>query len=441
MKRAWIKLMCCLTAAALCTGCSPKGRTDAPVESEAMIENSRSEEKDKKKVTLQFVHLMNSPYYESMVRLTDHYSELHPEITFEQEVLKADARYTVLKSRIASGETPDLFMSVESGPSMGQWADAAIDLSNETWWDKIDANVIPMITYEGKRIALPFNSNVWGLLYNKDVFEAAGITKHPETLSELKEVCGQLKQAGYTPFGAGFKDAWVGQQLLHHPFGNDLGSYEEIQARFEQYTNKEAKVSDDTWLGKILDLIEIVKDNCQQNPFNSDSTMQYQMLADGEVGMIVQGDWAEPAARLINPDTNIGIMYLPLSEDPADAKIYTQYAARTIFVGKDTGNEKEALEFVNWLVTDDWVKEWYNTDFLCIAPIEGVAPADPSIQILEDGLKLMENKDRIAPWGKSLAPAELFAKFPSIQDDFILGNKTKDEVIKTISQEWENFAQ
>lgn len=392
-------------------------------------------------VTLQFVHLMNSPYYESMLRLTDKYTELNPHITFEHEVLKGDARYTVLKSRIASGTTPDLFMSVESGPSMSQWADAAVDLSDEPWWDNIDPVAIPMVTYNEKRIALPFNSNVWGILYNKDVFEAAGITTFPKTLSELQAVCDKIKAAGKIPFGAGFKDVWVGAQLFQHTFGNDLGSYDDVKKRFEEYSAGTAKVSDDTWLGKSLDLMELVKNNCQPNPFNSDSTMQFQMLATGEAGMVIQGDWAEPPARLIDPECNIGIMLMPMSEDPADAKIYTQFAARTVFVGKGTGHEQQSKDFVNWIVTDSWVHEWYNTDFMCIAPIKGVNPQGPTIQVLEDGAKLFADSAQVAPWGKSLAPPELFAQFPSIQDEFILGQITKEEVIATVSAEWEKYAQ
>lgn len=433
MKKVFAMLLMLAMVLALAVGCAPKGPAGGN-DGESIPESGNDAP-----VKLQFVHLMNSPFTECIDRLTAKYTELHPNITFENEVLKADARYTVLKSRIASGQTPDLFMSVESGPSMSMWADAAVDLSNESWWSNINPAAIAACEYEGKRIALPFNTNVWGLLYNKDVFADAGITELPTTLSELQAVCDKLKAAGYTPFGAGFKDAWVGQQLMQHPFGFDLGSYEDILTRFEQYNNGEAAVADDTWLGKLMDMYEVVKNNCQANPFNSDSTMQYQMLAAGEVGMIVQGDWAEAPARMINPEANLGIALLPMSEDPADAKIYTQFAARTIFVGKGE-HQQEALDFVEWLATDPWVVEWFNTDFKQLAPINGVAPAGKDVQILEDGAKLFADEGNIAPWGKSLAAPELFSKFPSVQEDFLLDKKTKEEVIQTVSDEWKNFA-
>ncbi len=436
MKKATAIFLTIAVLAALLVGCAPKGNSASVSPSENQTAQSSDSAKP---VKLQFVHLMNSPFTESIDRLTAKYTELNPNVTFENEVLKADARYTVLKSRIASGATPDLFMSVESGPSMSMWADAVVDLSSESWWENINPIAVPMCEYEGKKIALPFNTNVWGLLYNKDVFADAGITELPTTLSELQAVCDKLKTAGYIPFGAGFKDAWVGQQLLHHPFGFDIGSYSDIKEQFSKYTDGTAVVKDDTWLPKVLDMYEVVKNNCQTNPFNTDSTMQYQMLATGEVGMIIQGDWAEAPARLINSEANLGMALLPMSEDSADAKVYTQFAARTIFVGKGP-NQEEALKFVNWLATDPWVVEWYNTDFKQLSPINGVAPTGRDIQILEDGAKLFANSENVAPWGKSLAPPELFAKFPSVQEDFLLGTKTKDEVVQTISDEWANFA-
>ncbi len=442
MKKTFALLLCIALFATLITGCAPSVNTEseaAPAaESEAPAEQEEAPAEGEP-VTLQFVHLMNSPFTESIDRMTDKYTELNPSITFESEVLKADARYTVLSTRIASGETPDIFMSVESGPSMSMWADAAVDLSNETWWDNITPAAIPMVEYEGKRIALPFNTNVWGLLYNKDVFAEVGITEMPTTLSELQAVADQLEAAGITPFGAGFKDAWVGQHLLQHPFGFDIGSYSDINARFAEYNAGTALVTDDTWLPKLMDMYEVVKNNCQENPFNTDSTMQYQMLATGEVGMIIQGDWAEAPARLIDPETNIGIALLPMSEDPADAKIFTQYAARTIFVGKGDHVE-QSLDFIEWLASDPWVVEWYNTDFKQLAPINGVAPTGSDIQIVEDGAKLAAVEANVAPWGKTLVPPELFAEFPSIQEDFLLDTKTKEEVVQEISDKWQEYA-
>lgn len=48
-------------------------------------------------------------------------------------------------------------------------------------------------------LAVPYTPTVIGMFYNKDQFEAAGITAEPKTWDEFLDVCEQLKSAGFTP--------------------------------------------------------------------------------------------------------------------------------------------------------------------------------------------------------------------------------------------------
>ena len=62
--------------------------------------------------------------------------------------------------------------------------------------------------YEGKRCALPLLADDYGLYYNKKLFKAAGITRPPQTISELaadakkltvRDTSGKIKVAGLRP--------------------------------------------------------------------------------------------------------------------------------------------------------------------------------------------------------------------------------------------------
>lgn len=46
---------------------------------------------------------------------------------------------------------------------------------------------------------IPYQPNVFGFFYNKDLFEQAGIEAEPATWEEFLDVCGKLKDAGITP--------------------------------------------------------------------------------------------------------------------------------------------------------------------------------------------------------------------------------------------------
>ena len=63
-----------------------------------------------------------------------------------------------------------------------------------------------------KVMAVPIESTAWGVVYNKEMFEDAGI-ELPETLDDLRQVCEKLKAKGYTPFMLAFQEQWVPQLM------------------------------------------------------------------------------------------------------------------------------------------------------------------------------------------------------------------------------------
>ena len=116
---------------------------------------------------------------------------------------------------LRSGNAPDVVSSFTSAnvgiycPS-GGW----IDLGPYLKRDNIPTSSFPAATmyytqYQGKRCALPLLADVYGFYYNKAMFQAAGLTRPPRTLSELttyakkltkKKADGSLDVVGYNPF-------------------------------------------------------------------------------------------------------------------------------------------------------------------------------------------------------------------------------------------------
>lgn len=81
--------------------------------------------------------------------------------------------------------------------------------------------------YEGKLLAVPYNNDFRILIYNKQMFERAGIATAPKTMDELTVAAKQLKAKGVVrypialPFSAseGVSTAWY---LLTKAFGGEL---------------------------------------------------------------------------------------------------------------------------------------------------------------------------------------------------------------------------
>ena len=87
--------------------------------------------------------------------------------------------------------------------SSGAW----VDLTPYINRDKVDLNQLNATTrqyteFGGKRCAMPFLADAYGMYYNKDMFAKAGIAGPPKTLDELTEDAKKLtvkKSKGLSP--------------------------------------------------------------------------------------------------------------------------------------------------------------------------------------------------------------------------------------------------
>jgi len=93
-----------------------------------------------------------------------------------------------ITAAIRSGNVPDVVSSFTSA-NVGSYckSGAWIDLKPMLQKDKINVDMFPKTTqyytqYNGKRCALPFLADVYGLYYNKKMFKAAGLKGPPKTM-------------------------------------------------------------------------------------------------------------------------------------------------------------------------------------------------------------------------------------------------------------------
>jgi ABC-type glycerol-3-phosphate transport system substrate-binding protein len=78
--------------------------------------------------------------------------------------------------------------------------------------------------------AIPVQSHVYLMYYNKAMFAKAGITSIPQTLSQLLSACTKLKDSGVdTPITNGFAGS-AGQELWHYAMGSQVLSNSGLRA-------------------------------------------------------------------------------------------------------------------------------------------------------------------------------------------------------------------
>ena len=158
------------------------------------------------------------------------------------EMPSSDQYESVLQARLTGGDAPDLYTLHSNNIATYDKAGNLTDLSAEPLADKIYDNVRETVSIEGRLLGVPLESQAWGVLYNKEIFAAAGV-EIPKTLDDLKNITEVLKEKGYTPFMLAYQEQWVPQLMTALTLGGkvsgeipdwvdrmyaDNGSYEEV---------------------------------------------------------------------------------------------------------------------------------------------------------------------------------------------------------------------
>lgn len=139
-------------------------------------------------------------------------------IKIDYEVQTGDINEKITLA-FTSGDAPDIFYGGDTAEQAEN--DKIISLEEmpggQELVDKFKKDLTEGThTYEGKTYSLPYSVNTGGLLYNKDMFKAAGIVdengeaKPPKTMAEMREVAKQLTNPEKKEYGIIFTGKYGG---------------------------------------------------------------------------------------------------------------------------------------------------------------------------------------------------------------------------------------
>ena len=122
--------------------------------------------------------------------------------------------YTVVNTRVANGEAPDLLnIDVFADYQADGLLLPAKDWVSEETYAKFYPSFLEQSVVDGTVWAVPDLASARALYYNKDILEAAGV-EVPTTWDELDAACAKLKDAGITPITA--DDAYMTSFIGYH---------------------------------------------------------------------------------------------------------------------------------------------------------------------------------------------------------------------------------
>lgn len=249
-----------------------------------------------------------------------------------------------LMTRLATGDVPDLTSQLQ-GFELASYVDAGYikDIKDEPYMKYIRESELDTVTIDGGVYGIPMDTQAWGVFYNKDLFEQAGIEDVPVTVDELEACVDKLNDAGITPFAAGYATEWTIGQFLG--YGASPVLTPAVEALGDNY-KKGNWTFDQPGIDRAFDVLDLVGDNTQERPFDTDVSGQYAVFAKGEAAMMLQGNWSILQIRELNPEINMGMFPLPISDDAQDLMFPKQYGF-VINVLADTDNDPEKADAIN----------------------------------------------------------------------------------------------
>ncbi|MCD9022159.1 ABC transporter substrate-binding protein [Cohnella silvisoli] len=318
--------------------------------------------KDGETVTITH-YTIDSPDRTFVEKLIPDFEAKHPGIKIKVTKAPYEQFDSKLQSSIAAKNAPDVTSHWGYGGFMeyynkGMLMDMTPYLDGFKASDyNIPDDVMNIYKVDGKTYGIPLNSYVTVMLYNKDLFDAAGLQYPPTdyedkswTFDKMVDYAKKmtvdskdLAKAQYgVDFGFGERDQrpqYFGADVYSADTWTNGGKPSEINLTKPEVVEAYKKIYGLIWDQKVSPTPAFSKSVSGQfgDPFLS-----------GKIGMSVVGSWSLAASSNFN--FKVGVAAVP--QGPNE-KVRSVLYVDPLFILKDSKHPKEALEWIKYLITTE----------------------------------------------------------------------------------------
>jgi raffinose/stachyose/melibiose transport system substrate-binding protein len=347
-------------------------------------------------------------FFQTKTNVVDFFDQLIEE--FESENPDIDVKQVnvpggmeVLKTRIARGDVPDIFITypIEQDYIVRATKGYLLDLTNEEFMNDIDSTIQNRYELDGKMYGVALSQNAVGVIYNKEMFEELQLDI-PETWDQLMDTFKTIETAGEQPILMANKDLERVSVFNLSLIANQFDSH------YWEAVNKNhiGLREDERWIEISSQMLEFL-DYAQAGAFTVDGEDVNKAFLNGEGAMCVIGVWEIPNLEKIDPAFNYGIFPFPATNDPQKNKVLGGVDGG-FAISADTKYPEEANKFLEFLVKKENAQRF--SDY------EGNLSAVKGVQINNEKVRLLA--ERIQQ-GKSVNwPNHYWAGGTAAEEDF-----------------------
>lgn len=436
-------LMVFVISTMLLTACAPK--QEAPAAQPAPAENTQAQEKVELDIFQFKVEIAKE--LDAAARA---YEAEHPNVKINIQTVGGGEDYgAALRAKFQSGSEPDIY-NIGGPQDVQDWMSKLEDLTGEPWVNLALPGILSGVTVDNKVYGLPFNIEGYGFVYNKGIFEAAGIdaskiVDFASLEAAVKDLDGQIKsgklKAKYPNLEAAFdyaaRETWVtglhtSNAALSQEFASPLDSF---AAKTVEFKNGDA-------LKALIDLqanySPFAKSKAKLNAVAYSREVD-EGIAIERVAIIQQGNWIYGGVAGVDEEVakNLDILPMPVKgakEDCIPVGVPMHWAVNK---NSKDADKAAAKDFLNWLYTSDKGKDIVVNNFLFIPPLKGFENLQPK-DALGQAVKRYAEAGKTMPWVFMGYPTGWgMDKLGTEIQKYLAGETKWEDVIKSSQAEWE----
>ncbi len=300
-------------------------------------------------VTITFWHGYNAdtetPFLEKTI--IPAFEAAHPNIKVQDVNIPYDQFHQKLLTAIAGGSAPDLArLDIIWIPEFGDMGALAPLDQVMTDFDTFKSQVFPgpLSTnfVNGHYYGLPLDTNTRVLVYNKDVFSAAGIANPPATIDDFLADCAKIKALGenHWCFGDGGTYGWAVDPWIWS-FGGAMTNPDNTKST--GFLNGPDTVA----------AYQFLKDGVDKGYIHpgikGGGVDTWGLMGKGQIAMILEGPWFPPSFGKQFPDVKYGMALMPSGKGGSISVV----GGEDITMFQQSQNKEAAAEFIRFMLSMD----------------------------------------------------------------------------------------